>query len=633
MRRTMAVGVSVVVAIACSGRLDAQTPVTTAFTYQGQLKQDGAPAEGAFDMRFTLLDAVGGGNVVSGPVEMFYVPVDGGLFTVPLDFGAAFDNNARWVEVEVKVAEGGAYTLLSPRQELTAAPYALYSARPWITSGQDISYADGNVGVGTSAPQARLHIAGAPGVDGLMFPDGSFQSTATLEGPPGPDGPQGPVGPEGSQGPPGPGGGGGSSQWGGVSPGNIYYNGGSVGVGTSTPDGKLHIAGGPIWTTNAWTKALNISEYHALEFDASTSKFGIGNSGGILYFFKTTTNTTSVPADNLLSMHPNGNILIGPYPHAAPAAKLDIVGTGDGAELLRFSTERPWVFRQAYSGPGTALRLIPITGLKNFEITAAGGTNIATFVGNDADVRVGIGTTNPSGRLGVYSPPFGSLNIFNSGVGDFTFDGGSDGLFGFNHLGGPTGSIAFASLHGLAVHFGNNGNVGIGTWTPGTKLDVNGTTRTKILQITGGADMSERFDVNCADPSSAGGEQAEIEPGMVVCIDPNVAGQLIVSSESYDRTVAGIISGAGGVNTGMVMGQADSVADGGHAVALTGRVYAWADASHGAIKQGDMLTTSDVPGHAMKATDRELSHGAVIGKAMTRLDSGRGLVLVLVNLQ
>jgi hypothetical protein len=46
-----------------------------------------------------------------------------------------------------------------------------------------------------------------------------------------------------------------------------------------------------------------------------------------------------------------------------------------------------------------------------------------------------------------------------------------------------------------------------------------------------------------------------------------------------------------------------------------------------------MLTTSDIPGHAMKATDRELAYGAVIGKAMTALDEGTGLVLVLVNLQ
>jgi hypothetical protein len=62
-------------------------------------------------------------------------------------------------------------------------------------------------------------------------------------------------------------------------------------------------------------------------------------------------------------------------------------------------------------------------------------------------------------------------------------------------------------------------------------------------------------------------------------------------------------------------------------------VWCYCDAATQAIQPGDLLTTSDTPGHAMKATDREHSHGAVLGKAMTALNDGeRGLVLVLVNL-
>ena len=72
----------------------------------------------------------------------------------------------------------------------------------------------------------------------------------------------------------------------------------------------------------------------------------------------------------------------------------------------------------------------------------------------------------------------------------------------------------------------------------------------------------------------------------------------------------------------------------GHAlVALAGRVYCLADAGAGPIEPGDLLTTSSTPGHAMKATDGERSHGAIIGKAMTGLPGGTGLILVLVNLQ
>jgi hypothetical protein len=74
-------------------------------------------------------------------------------------------------------------------------------------------------------------------------------------------------------------------------------------------------------------------------------------------------------------------------------------------------------------------------------------------------------------------------------------------------------------------------------------------------------------------------------------------------------------------------------ADGAHPVALTGRVWCQVDASFGAVKPGDLLTTSPTAGHAMVAADPSRRSGAVIGKAMTSLEGGRGLVLVLVNLQ
>jgi len=83
----------------------------------------------------------------------------------------------------------------------------------------------------------------------------------------------------------------------------------------------------------------------------------------------------------------------------------------------------------------------------------------------------------------------------------------------------------------------------------------------------------------------------------------------------------------------MLMGQQGSVADGKHPIALTGRVYCLADASAGAIQPGDLLTTSDTPGHSMKVTDHTKAQGAIIGKAMTALESSKGLVLVLVSLQ
>jgi hypothetical protein len=157
-----------------------------------------------------------------------------------------------------------------------------------------------------------------------------------------------------------------------------------------------------------------------------------------------------------------------------------------------------------------------------------------------------------------------------------------------------------------------------------TALRVYGTTTTGVLTITGGSDIAEPFNV-------AG--DGEIKPGMVVSIDPARTGELRVTTGEYDATVAGIVSGANGVNPGLTLTQAGTVADGKHPIALTGRVWVLADASRAPIAAGDLLTSSAIPGHAMKVLNRERAGGATIGKAMSSLDSGTGYVLVLVNLQ
>ena len=150
-----------------------------------------------------------------------------------------------------------------------------------------------------------------------------------------------------------------------------------------------------------------------------------------------------------------------------------------------------------------------------------------------------------------------------------------------------------------------------------------GTTRTEVLQITGGSDLAERFQVS---------DGATAEPGTVMVIDPDNPGHLMISTAAYDRKVAGVISGAGDVATGLVLHQ-EGVLEGDAVVAIGGRVYVKAEAISGPIMPGDLLTTSDMAGYAMAVTDFDQAHGAIIGKAMTALDSGTGLVLVLVNLQ
>jgi hypothetical protein len=115
-------------------------------------------------------------------------------------------------------------------------------------------------------------------------------------------------------------------------------------------------------------------------------------------------------------------------------------------------------------------------------------------------------------------------------------------------------------------------------------------------------------------------------------IDPDNPGHLTVTTTAYDRKVAGVVSGAGDVDTGLILHQ-EGVLEGDAVVAIAGRVYVLADATGGPIVPGDLLTTSGRAGHAMKASDLDRAQGAVIGKAMTGLESGTGLVLVLINLQ
>lgn len=181
---------------------------------------------------------------------------------------------------------------------------------------------------------------------------------------------------------------------------------------------------------------------------------------------------------------------------------------------------------------------------------------------------------------------------------------------------------------------GNAGRFAIYDRTAGKeRLSIgpnSGLVMVQALGIMGGADFSENFDVAAFD---SGKTVTTVEPGMVVSIDPATPGKLTLSTQAYDRRVAGIISGAGGVKTGMIMSQEGTLAHGSHPVALSGRVYCLVDASYGPVEPGDLLTTSDTTGYAMKAADPTKAQGAILGKAMTGLQSGKGLVLVLVTLQ
>jgi hypothetical protein len=134
-------------------------------------------------------------------------------------------------------------------------------------------------------------------------------------------------------------------------------------------------------------------------------------------------------------------------------------------------------------------------------------------------------------------------------------------------------------------------------------------------------DCAEEFDVVEADA---------VAPGSLLSL--GAEGKLLLSREPYDRKVVGVVSGAGDTRPGIILAR-DKTRTGRLPIALAGRVNTWVDASFGPIGVGDLLTTSDHPGHAMRARDSRRAFGSVIGKAMRPLPSGCGLIPVLVALQ
>lgn len=248
-------------------------------------------------------------------------------------------------------------------------------------------------------------------------------------------------------------------------------------------------------------------------------------------------------------------------------------------------------------------------GIDGHSLDGANGSPVdAVFVDNAG--HVGIGTTQPSGTLQI--------------------NGVAPSMFIQDTSGQPTGYIQFSNSAGNATgYLGFDSNLSPDFTVRNIREGGNivlypgagGAVSVPVLEITG-ADLAEKF------PTSE-----KIEPGQVVAIDAKNAGKLCLARGAYNPRVAGVVSGANNFAAGAVLGNLPGHKDA-PPIALSGRVYVWCDASGGAIEPGNLLTTSDTPGHAMKATDHTRAQGAVIGKAMTSLAKGeRGLVLTLVSLQ
>jgi hypothetical protein len=187
------------------------------------------------------------------------------------------------------------------------------------------------------------------------------------------------------------------------------------------------------------------------------------------------------------------------------------------------------------------------------------------------------------------------------------------------YLDGAGGNI-WAGGHGidgdLALH--PHGSTNITDLNQAT-IHLDGATGDIILR---NADCAEEFDIS---------ESEEIEPGDVVILDDD-EDKVRKCYISYDKKVAGIFSGAGDYRPGIVFDRKNTKTKR-IPIALMGKVYCKVTAEPNQILVGDILTTSDIPGYAMKALDPLKAFGAIIGKAMKPLRAGKGVIPVLVSLQ
>jgi hypothetical protein len=139
--------------------------------------------------------------------------------------------------------------------------------------------------------------------------------------------------------------------------------------------------------------------------------------------------------------------------------------------------------------------------------------------------------------------------------------------------------------------------------------------------IVQNADCAEDFDI---------GDCGTADPGSVMVLGDE--GKLHLSTQAYDRRVAGVVSGAGPYKPGLVLDRQQSAPDR-LPISLVGKTFCKVDAQYAPIAVGDLLTTSPTPGHAMRAEDPVRAFGTVLGKALRPLQVGQGMIPVLIALQ
>ena len=252
-----------------------------------------------------------------------------------------------------------------------------------------------------------------------------------------------------------------------------------------------------------------------------------------------------------------------------------------------------------------------------FKLSALGLLAAASFVaGIDASRDEMYNNSRIAGRAPEarsYSAQSGDVVVNNSAgvpVAVWTSDSFGDGFGGIaNHngkdrvivdiTGGDSGRVYVYSSANIPT-FVMDGNRGVGAAS---------------------GDVAEMFAAN-----------GEIELGSVVVIDAQHGGAMSVASAPYDRRVAGVVAGANNYRSAITLRGLEG-GSGRVPVTLTGTAYCLASNANGPIKAGDLLTTSSMPGYAMKVTNHEAARGAILGKALEDLKGDKGHVLILASLQ
>jgi len=559
--------------LAPADRLAAQG---TAFNYQGCLYDGASPANGSYDLTLALFNAGSLGLQTGTTLTNLAVGVTNGLFTVTADFGAVFDGTAYWLQIGVRTNGAASFTPLNPRQELTPVPYSITAQN--LTGILPLAQLPATVAL-LSDPGAQNFFAGqsagngslsGAGNTGIGFGALSWDISGSLNTAQGYNALF--INQTGSN----------NSAFGAFA---LEYNlSGNNNTGTGTYALSAAFVGPDL------TGGGNTADgAYALTDDET----GYNNTAvGFQSLYNNTTGFDNIGIGvNAFQANSVGfqNTAVGTYAFQNMTAGTGNIGLGYIAgQNLSAGTNNIYIGSPGASADNEVIRI----GNGQAQTFIAGTIQSPTA---DRLLLAGGGTDN-----GLQYATSGLIGVPGGGAGAF--------LFGFNG-----GSLGTVSPMEVSLSWDYNGNV----W-------VSNNLSTATLTIRGGADLAEPFNITSG--------QSEVAQGAVVVIDDQNPGHLKLSESAYDTRVAGVVSGANGINPGIQMHQ-QGLLEGGKNVALTGRVYVQADTSNGPIKPGDLLTSSATPGHAMKVTDHARASGAILGKAMTGLSEGKGMVLVLVTLQ